>query len=138
MCVCVCVVECAADMKFTTTGRRESYTVTRKRYGAHDYKVSCSRSHLCSLTCFRYLTCLLIVSKWCVAATSERLISMRLAEADSKEAGIFICFVLSRFHCYFTYSIFVAMKLTQSVEYLSVFVLQEECMYIVEMCDIQK
>jgi len=63
VCVCVRVVECAADMKFTTTGRRESYTVTRKRYGAHDYKVSCSRSHLCSLTCFRYLTCLLTVSK---------------------------------------------------------------------------
>jgi len=38
----------------------------------------------------------------------------------------------------FTYSVFVAIELTQSVEYLSVVVLQEECMYIVEMCDIQK
>jgi hypothetical protein len=30
------------------------------------------------------------------------------------------------------------MELTQSAEYLSVVVLQEECMYIVEMCDIKK
>jgi len=48
VCVSVCAVECAAEMKFTTTGRRESYTVTRKRYGALHYKVSCSRSHICS------------------------------------------------------------------------------------------
>jgi len=100
MCVRVCVVECGADMKFTTAGRRESYTVTRKRYAAHDYKVSCSRSHLCSLTCFRYLTCLIIVSKWCVTTASERLINTCLAGVDSKEAGIFVLCYLDFTVCF--------------------------------------
>jgi len=55
---------------------------------------------------------------------TERLISSCLAEVDSKEAGIFIRCVFSRLHCLFYIILFfVAMELTQSVEYLSIVVL---------------
>jgi hypothetical protein len=62
-----------------------------------------------------------------------------VSEIDGKGADIFICVLLSRFQVFtLHHSVFVTVNLTQSLEYHSVVVFQEEFLYINEMCDIQK